>query len=122
MIHAMDRRVEEVAELINTELHRSPSASVLARAVNLSESRLRHIFKRQLGISLSRYVRTIKMQRAADLASTTFLTVKEIMVSVGFRDESHFVRDFEKVYGLSPREYRTAHRPDSALKKQSPIQ
>ena len=46
------------------------------------------------------------MKEAAVLLSTTFLSVKEIMARVGFSDESHFVRDFKKIYGMTPTEYR----------------
>jgi len=34
------------------------------------------------------------------------LSVKQIMKMVGIRDESHFVRDFQRTYGLSPLTYR----------------
>ena len=46
------------------------------------------------------------MKEATVLLSTTFLSVKEIMVRVGFGDESHFVKDFKKIYGITPTEYR----------------
>lgn len=36
---------------------------------------------------------------------TSFLSVKEIMLTVGFKDESHFVR-FQVLYGESPSQLR----------------
>jgi len=46
------------------------------------------------------------MQQAATLLTTTFLSVKEIVRRVGGTDESHFVRDFKRIYGVTPSEYR----------------
>ena len=40
------------------------------------------------------------------LLTTTFLSVKEIVRRVGLTDESHFVRDFKRFYGVTPSEYR----------------
>jgi len=36
----------------------------------------------------------------------TWQSVKEIMAAVGCSDQSHFVKDFERAYGLSPCRYR----------------
>jgi AraC family transcriptional regulator of arabinose operon len=102
----MDPRVCRVIEIMNAEFHRALSPEELARTVNLSDSRLRHVFKLETGTSLVHYLRQLRMARAKDLTETTFLTVKEIMAAVGFQDASHFVRDFQKVYGLSPKRTR----------------
>ena len=48
------------------------------------------------------------MQQAATLLTTTFLSVKEIVRRVGLTDESHFVRDFKRLYGMTPSEYRNS--------------
>jgi AraC-like DNA-binding protein len=46
------------------------------------------------------------MQRAKQLVETTFLNVKQIMCELGINDESHFVRDFKRTYGMTITEYR----------------
>lgn len=46
------------------------------------------------------------MERAKHLLETSFLSVKEIGHLVGLNDESHFVRDFKKAYGVPPKRYR----------------
>jgi AraC-like DNA-binding protein len=56
------------------------------------------------------------MHDAATLLTSTFLTVKEIMVRVGFSDESHFVRYFKRSYGMTPTQYRRLNRrPSEAM-------
>ena len=78
----------------------------LAEAVHLSPSRLSHLFMRETGASPVRYLRTIRMNRAAGLLDQTVLSVKEIMALVGCTDPSHFSRDFRRLHGISPRAYR----------------
>jgi AraC family transcriptional regulator, arabinose operon regulatory protein len=102
----MDHRVQKVAVLMQAELHRAVPLYELAKSVNLSHSRLRHLFKIEKGQSPSEFLKALRMERAKELCETTFLSVKEIMRSVGIRDPSHFVRDFEKLYGLPPARFR----------------
>lgn len=52
------------------------------------------------------YLKFLRMEQAKYLLETSFLSVKEITHRVGLNDESHFVRDFKKVYGAPPNRYR----------------
>ena len=78
----------------------------LARSLNLSGSRLRHLFKAETGVSLMQYLRATRMEQARTLIETTFLSVKQVRAGVGLNDESHFTRDFKRVFGRSPRQHR----------------
>ncbi|HYJ84707.1 MAG TPA: helix-turn-helix transcriptional regulator [Pyrinomonadaceae bacterium] len=78
----------------------------LAQAVNLSVWRLAHIFVSEVGKSPIHYLRELRMDRARYLLEASFLSVKEIAHQVGIKDESHFIRDFKKVYGEPPTRYR----------------
>ena len=91
-------------------LHQKPDmrASELARAVNLSTSRLQHLFKIQARVSIDDYSMDLRLQRAEELVRTTFRSFKEIGQEVGISDPSNFSRYFKKRFGLSPRAYRTA--------------
>ena len=82
----------------------------LAQLVNLSASRLRHLFKTETGKTPAQYLKYLRLQKAELLLRTTFLTVKEIVNLVGLMTGSHFVRDFRKAYGLTPTMYRSAAR------------
>lgn len=102
----MDRRVRSVIALMELFLDRPLSVHDLAKSVNLSIWRLCHIFKSETHKRPLQYLRTLRMQHARRLLETTFLSVKQIMIEVGVRDESHFVRDFKTTYGVSPARYR----------------
>jgi len=100
----VDPRVAAVLVLIET---RSDFDTVaLASSVNLSPSRLRHLFRADMSISIHRFLRERRLQRAKDLLKTTFLSVKQVTTASGFHDTCHFVREFHKIFGVSPGAYR----------------
>lgn len=109
----MDARVEKTIGLLEEQLHHTVRYNDLARKVNLSLPRLRSLFRAETGEPLARYHKTLRMREASRLLQGTFLSLKQIMLKVGINDESHFVRDFEKIYALSPTKYRAGllHRP-----------
>ncbi|HEV8368258.1 MAG TPA: AraC family transcriptional regulator [Pyrinomonadaceae bacterium] len=101
----MDRRIE----IVISKIENDPSSckfSDLAALVNLSTSRLRHLFKQETGTTLGQYLKTVRLRKAEVLLRTTFLTVKEIVNQVGLTSGSHFMREFRKVYRVSPTTYR----------------
>ena len=114
LVKTMDARVRKVIELMRSGFHRPVDIDELARSVNLTPSRLRHLFKAETGAPPARYLRTLRMRKAESLLAGTFMRVKEIASVVGAKDESHFMRDFKKLYGLTPSQYRaTVHAPDA---------
>lgn len=78
----------------------------VARVVNLSQTRLRYLFKADTGATPAQYLKSLRMRKAKELLEETFLNVKQIMLRVGVKDQSHFVRDFRELYGHTPTEYR----------------
>jgi AraC-like DNA-binding protein len=110
----MDQRVLTVIALMKDDPRRALPISRLAQSVNLSPTRLWYLFKTETGTPPGRYLKTLRMQDAAALLVDTFLSVKEIIARVGFTDESHFVRDFKRVYGATPTEYRKQNVPREA--------
>jgi transcriptional regulator GlxA family with amidase domain len=102
----MAERVKRVIELMHGDPSRTFSLGEMAQAVNLSPPYFCYLFKSVTGVPPARYLKTLRMQHAATLLTTTFLSVKEIVRRVGCTDESHFVRDFKRIYGVTPSAYR----------------
>src|SRR6266487_3444805 len=104
-----DRRVQVVKILIEDNFQLKLDLSDMAKAVNLSPWRLAHLFKAEVGISPLRYLTLVRLQRARQYLETGFLTVREIAMSVGIPNPSHFTRSFKAAYGSSPVQHRNTH-------------
>ncbi len=103
----MDHRTHKIITLMQDDLRRDLPLARIAQAVNLSSSRLRHLFKNETGATPTKYLHALRMREARRLLETTSLRVKEVRSAVGLGDDSHFVRDFKSAHGQSPAEYRS---------------
>jgi transcriptional regulator GlxA family with amidase domain len=63
-------------------------------------------FKEQTGEKHIDVLTDIRIREAQRLLATTNLSVAEIVEAVGYCDDKHFRRLFQKLTGLNPLEYR----------------
>lgn len=103
-----DYRIRQVLQWVE----RDPSKSVveLARLLNLSSSRLGHLFRSEMGIDLESFLRNARLQKAADLLRHTELSIKAIAALVGYHHASSFDRGFKKKFEVEPADFRRKHR------------
>lgn len=85
-----------------------PNISGLAKDVNMSEPKLRKLFKQTFGKGVFEYYQSVRMQEAARLLKEKGLTVSEVGYQLGFTNLSHFSRVFEKHTGTKPKKYSAA--------------
>jgi two-component system response regulator YesN len=78
----------------------------IARISHLSVSRLAHIFKEQMGITIIDYLTSVRIERAKQLLLATEQSCTEICFQVGYNNQSYFSRTFKELVGMSPRQFR----------------
>ena len=83
------------------------SPAILSERMHISRAQLYRKLNELVGLSPVEFIRSIRLEHAAHLLKTTALTVQEIMYEVGFNNKSYFYREFGKVFGQSPKAYRT---------------
>lgn len=110
----MDPRIAVIITRIETSLDTAPNIPALAAEAGLSTSRFAHLFRQETGVAPGRYLHRLRMERARVLLERTFLSVREVMARVGFRDPSHFSRDFRRFHGLAPSAVRGVVHPGPA--------
>ena len=66
------------------------------------ERRFRQLFK----ITPTKHIQNVRVSAACHRLSSTHDTVATIAAEVGFYDQSHFSRVFQRVVGASPSDYR----------------
>ena len=106
----MDRRIELVISLLESDISRAWDSHTLATLINLSTSRFRHLFKLETGTSPRQYLRELRFRKAEVMLATTFMSVKEIAEAIGLVSVTHFMKDFKERHGMTPRAYRIAAR------------
>jgi len=79
----------------------------IAKVSHLSVSRLAHVFKEQMGITIIDYVTSVRIERAKQLLLATDQNCTEICFEVGYNNQSYFTRTFKGLVGMTPRQFRT---------------
>lgn len=82
------------------------SVQSVAEHVNLDRTSLYRAFKKRFNISVVRYLKNYRMDRAAALLLETSLTCREICYKIGMPEYPNFCKSFKAYYGYSPMEYR----------------
>lgn len=93
-------------EYIYNHIHDRITVKDLAEYMNLSASYLSRLFKKELGISISDYIRVKKIEKAQNLLKYSDFSFIEISNYLAFSSQSHFIQIFEKQVGLTPKKYR----------------
>jgi two-component system response regulator YesN len=78
----------------------------LALEFHLSPSYLQRLFKHQTGVCMGEWLNEQRLQRAAQLLVSSYMSVKEIAHNVGYEHASSFIRAFERRYTQAPARYR----------------
>ncbi|EDP70855.1 putative regulatory protein, possibly two-component response regulator [Flavobacteriales bacterium ALC-1] len=81
--------------------------SELADKMNMSRSSLLRKIKKQTNLSASKFIREIRLQKAAELLLETEHTASEIAFDVGFSNPSYFTKCYREYYGYPPGETKT---------------
>jgi len=86
----------------------------IAETFGISASYATRFFKDHTDCSIMRYIDQLRMDLSKQLIGTTDLTLKEIMLVVGYVDSTNFIRKFKKIEGVTPMEYRKIIRGSSS--------
>ncbi len=82
------------------------SVEHLAEHLNMSISQLNRKLNALIGQPSGQLIRSLRLQRAADLLKQNSASVSEICYNLGFNDHAYFSRAFKKQFGCSPSAYK----------------
>ncbi|HEY3377835.1 MAG TPA: helix-turn-helix transcriptional regulator, partial [Armatimonadota bacterium] len=78
----------------------------LAEIANMSERHLARRFREGVGLSPIDYLLHRRIRHAAQLLRATGHSIAGVAAAVGMPDSNYFARQFKRIMGVSPREYR----------------
>ncbi len=106
VLEAEDQQFLETLRLVVISNMADPAFGVdaLAEALHMSQRQGNRKVKALTGDSLSVVIRSLRLERAAELLATG-LSVKQVANDVGYKSTSHFSRAFSGQFGVSPSQY-----------------
>ncbi len=98
--------VRAIIGYIDTHFAELPSNAVqsVAKEFSLSESTLQRYFKKYIGLNPSTYILTLKRNKMAQAVCADAYDTLSVRQN-GYYDQSHFINDFKKLFGVSVKEY-----------------
>ena len=100
------KEIDTVKKYIYDNYDKELSVDMLAEKVYLAPSYLSHIFKKETGQNISKFIKALRMEKAKQLLEDTHEKIVNISVSVGYPNVSYFCKSFREYYGVSPQKYR----------------
>ena len=106
----LDPRIQKAVEYITEHQNQPIRVKQVARASCLSESRLAHLFRSQMGCPVQTYVERLRMEQAKTRLCTRNDSIQETAEAIGFENAFYFSNRFRKYTGQSPSAFRKNQR------------
>ncbi len=107
--------IQKVINQINLHMDSNLSLKNLAAHCYISPSYLSNVFKQETGQTLTDYISSRRMERAAKLLLTTNARVAMVAEKVGILDVNYFTKMFKSATGQTPTHYRRDRRAQASL-------
>ena len=103
-------QIRPAINYIDANYDKQVTLADIARVSYLSVSRLSHVFKEEMGITIVDYLTSVRIERAKQLLLATNQSCTEICFEVGYNNQSYFTRTFKGFVGMTPRKFRARNR------------
>lgn len=104
-----NKPIRDIQRYIHLNYDKQLSLHDLSVVVDLNPVYLSKLFKQQTGQGIVDYITDVRIEEAKTLLVETNNTIMAIAEEVGFLDDKYFSKQFKKVLGISPSEYRKLH-------------
>lgn len=101
-----NERMKIMLKYIQEHFDEALSVRQIAESVSVSESECMRCFRNTIGVTPIAYLKSYRLQCAAELLENTKDPVSDIGGRCGFLEMSYFSRAFRQVYGCTPSQYR----------------
>ena len=105
--HVKDERYIAMLNFIQAN-YKTVSLADMAAQFNLTEPYISKYIKEKSGKTFGELVTNAKMKKARTLLRNSITTVENIAIEAGYQNVEHFNRQFKKLYGMTPLEYRNS--------------
>lgn len=99
-------KVRKIIQYIHSHYGEDLTVETIAKALSLSGDHIRHLFKEEVGRTMTDYAIWYRMEQAKKLLRQDEYKVYEIAEMVGYRSSQYFSNAFKKWTGQTPQEYK----------------
>ncbi len=103
--------IVRVINYIENNLSEKISLETLAAQANVSKYHFCRLFAHHMGMTPLQFAIFFRIEKSKELIRRGDQTVSEIAVQVGFNDLGTFLRQFRKITGVTPTDYRKSVNP-----------
>ncbi len=107
--HALSASVADAKEYIQSHYMEKIHLDDVAKAVCLSATYLSAIFKKEMHMSMSEFINTVRIDAAKEMLVSSDASLYSIADACGYSDEKYFQHQFKKIIGITPVQFRRIH-------------
>ena len=102
-------RIKIMLQFIHDHYSEELNINQIAECAAISTSEALRCFKKTIGTTPIQYLKQYRIQKAAELLTSTTLKVADIGSLCGFQEMSYFAKTFREQKGMTPSEFRENH-------------
>ncbi len=102
--------LKECIRIIDLHIAEEFNITKFTSEIGMSRSNLYRKVKLVSGLSITGFVRFIRLRKAAELIINTNMTISEISFRVGMTDLRYFRKQFHSLFGMNPSDYLKKYR------------
>lgn len=100
------REVETIKQYIYAHYSENIGINELAEHIGMTASYISHLFKKETGQNLIKFIKAVRMEQAKKMLSRSNAKINDISAKVGYQNVSYFCQSFREYYGISPQKFR----------------
>ncbi len=102
-------RIQIIYDYIHKHYELDPSIDEATQLIHLTKSAFCKFIKRKTKKTFTQIVNEVRISKATELLIETDNSISEICYEVGYTDPSYFFRQFSKIIGKSPKQFRASY-------------
>lgn len=103
---SLPRQISRILDYITIHYNENIRIEEVAAQVHLSETHFRRIFEEHMNMTPVEYINFVRVQNACEMMKKTDYSMDEVAIRVGYTAVSTFNRNFKKMIGMSPYQWK----------------
>lgn len=103
----IEGKIKKVKKFLNDNCYKKIGLIDATNAVNLSPKYLSRAFKQYMKMGFNEYKLMVKIEKGKELLIKSGYTISQIATKLGYENSESFFRQFKKITGYAPTNYRS---------------